>query len=67
MNVTADWYWEGDVVETIAGSLSQEWWTIVGKAEHRPESAEWASGRQRWPDEATGYPSRNCRNTRHRN
>ena len=33
MDVTADWYWEGNVVEAIARFLAQDGWTIVGKAD----------------------------------
>ena len=33
MDVTADWYWEGNVVEAIARFLVQDGWTIVGKAD----------------------------------
>jgi len=33
MDVTTDWFWEGNVVETIARSLADDGWTIVGKAD----------------------------------
>ena len=33
MDVTADWYWEGNVVDAIARFLAQEGWTIVSKAD----------------------------------
>jgi hypothetical protein len=33
MDVTADWFWEGNVVKAIARFLADEGWTIVGKAD----------------------------------
>lgn len=33
MDVTSDWFWEGNVVEAIARTLLQDGWTIVGKAD----------------------------------
>jgi Holliday junction resolvase len=33
MDVTADWYWEGNVVEAIARFLTKDGWVIVGKAD----------------------------------
>ena len=32
MDVTADWYWEGNVVEAIACSLVANGWTIISKS-----------------------------------
>jgi len=32
MDVTADWYWEGNVVEAIARHLEGDGWAIVTKA-----------------------------------
>ena len=40
MDVTADWYWEGNVVEAIARFLAQDGWTIVGKADTRSKDLE---------------------------
>jgi hypothetical protein len=31
-DVTADWYWKGNVVGAIARFLANDGWTIVGKA-----------------------------------
>ena len=40
MDVTSDWFWEGNVVEAIARALVQDGWTIVGKADtHSKERA----------------------------
>jgi hypothetical protein len=33
MDVTAAWYWEGNVVEAIAGFLEHTGWVIVSKAD----------------------------------
>lgn len=33
MDVTAEWFWEGNVVETIARFLADDGWTIVSKAD----------------------------------
>jgi hypothetical protein len=33
MDVTANWFWEGNVVEAIARFLVDDGWTIVGKAD----------------------------------
>jgi hypothetical protein len=33
MDVTAYWFWERNVVETIARFLADEGWTVVGKAD----------------------------------
>lgn len=38
VDVTGDWFWEGNVVEAIARFLADEGWTIVGKAD--PHSKE---------------------------
>jgi hypothetical protein len=68
MDVTADWYWEGNVVEAIARFLSQEGWTIVGKAD--THSKERGVDIQASRDgrtlllEAKGYPSKNYRDPR---
>lgn len=35
MDVTEDWYWEGNVVEAIAIFLEQGGWTIVHRADTR--------------------------------
>jgi hypothetical protein len=33
LDVTADWFWEGNVVEAIARFLANDGWMIVGKAD----------------------------------
>ena len=68
MDVTADWYWEGNVVEAIACFLAQEGWTIISKAD--THSKERGVDIQASKDgralllEAKGYPSKNYRDPR---
>lgn len=68
MDVTADWYWEGNVVEAIARFLAQEGWTIVGKADthskERGVDIQARRGGQTLLLEAKGYPSTNYRDPR---
>jgi hypothetical protein len=33
MDVTSDWFWEGNVVETIGRFLVHDGWTIQAKAD----------------------------------
>jgi hypothetical protein len=67
-DVTADWYWEGNVVAAIARGLVREGWTIVSSADtHSKErgidlSAE-KSG-QTLLVEVKGYPSTSYRDPR---
>ena len=68
MDATADWYWEGNVVEVIARFLTQDGWAIVGKADtHSKERGvdiqANRSGRTLLL-EAKGYPSKNYRDPR---
>jgi hypothetical protein len=68
MDVTADWYWEGKVVEAIARHLERDGWTIVTKANtHSKERGvdihADKSGRTLLI-EAKGYPSKNYRDPR---
>lgn len=65
MDVTSDWFWEGNVVETIARSLILDGWNVISKADTR--------SRQRGTDihatrnsqtllvEVKGYPSKGYR------
>ncbi|HVB81066.1 MAG TPA: hypothetical protein VNE82_14100 [Candidatus Binataceae bacterium] len=68
MDVTADWYWEGNVVEAVAGFLTQNGWTIVCKAD--THSKERGVDIQASRDgrtlllEAKGYLSKNYRDPR---
>jgi hypothetical protein len=68
VDVTTDWYWEGNVVEAIARFLAQDGWTIVGKAD--THSKERGVDIQASRDgktlllEAKGYPSKNYRDPR---
>ena len=63
MSVTADWYWEGNVVEAIARFLAQDGWTIVGKADthskERGVDIQATRHGQTLLLEAKGYPSNN--------
>lgn len=63
MDVTADWYWEGNVVEAIARFLAQDGWTIVGKADthskERGVDIQATRHGQTLLLEAKGYPSKN--------
>lgn len=68
MDVTVDWYWEGNVVETIACFLAQNEWTIVSKADTRSRERgadiEAIKGGRTLLIEAKGYPSKNFRDPR---
>jgi hypothetical protein len=44
MDVTSYWYWEGNVVETVAGYLARQGWRILNRADLLVE--------------AKGYPSK---------
>jgi hypothetical protein len=33
MDVTSYWYWEGNVVETVAGYLARQGWRILNRAD----------------------------------
>jgi hypothetical protein len=66
MDVTQDWFWEGNVVEAIARDLERDAWRIVSKANTRSKErgvdlhAE-RNGRSLLI-EAKGYPSTTYRN-----
>jgi hypothetical protein len=68
MDVTADWYWEGNVVKAIARFLAQNGWKIVSKADTRSKErgADIRASRNGMTLllEAKGYPSRNYRDPR---
>jgi hypothetical protein len=68
MDVTSDWFWEGNVVEAIALALVNDGWTIVGKANtHSKERGvdihAIRNGRTLLV-EAKGYPSKSYRDPR---
>src|SRR5262245_64586606 len=68
MEGTADWYWEGNVVEAIARHLERDGWSIVTKADTRTKERgidiyAVRSGRVLLV-EAKGYPSKSCRDPR---
>lgn len=68
MDVTVDWYWEGNVVDAVARGLEARQWKIEGKANTR--------SKERGPDlraskagavllvEVKGYPSKSYRDPR---
>jgi hypothetical protein len=68
MDVTEEWYWEGNVVEAIAQFLAQGGWTIISKADTR--SKERGVDIHARKDgatllvEAKGFPSKNYRDSR---
>ena len=68
MDVTADWFWEGNVVETIARFLADDGWTIVGKADtqskERGVDIHAARDGRTLLVEATGYPAKIYRDPR---
>ena len=68
MDVTTDWFWEGNVVETIARFLADDGWTIVGKVDtHSKERGvdihATRDGRTLLI-EAKGYPAKTYRDAR---
>ncbi len=68
IDVTADWYWEGNVVEAIARFLEQGGWTIVAKADtHSKKSGvdiQAGKDSQIILFEVKGYPSTHYRDPR---
>jgi hypothetical protein len=68
MDVTTDWYWEGNVVEAIARFLQREDWSILAKADthskERGVDIQAKKGSRTLFVEAKGYPSRNYRDPR---
>jgi|SRR5579859_4889628 len=68
MDVTADWFWEGNVVETIARFLADDDWTIVAKADthskERGVDIYATRGRRTLLVEAKGYPAKTYRDPR---
>jgi hypothetical protein len=68
MDVTSDWFWEGNVVEAVARALAQSGWTIVGKAnthsKERGVDIHATRNGQTLLVEAKGYPSKNYREPR---
>jgi len=68
MDVTTDWFWEGNVVEAIARFLEEDGWTVVGKADtqSKERGVDIQAMRNGWTllVEAKGYPSKNYRDPR---
>jgi hypothetical protein len=68
MDVTTDWYWEGNVVETIVRYLTDDGWAIVGKADtHSKERGVDIHATRNGSTllvEAKGYPSKKYRDPR---
>lgn len=66
MDVTQEWFWEGNVVEAIARDLQQEAWRIVSKANtHSKERGVDLHAERNGTSllvEAKGYPSSTYRN-----
>lgn len=68
MDVTTDWFWEGNVVDTLADFLTRDGWRIVGKAhthsKARGVDIHAARNGRTLLIEAKGYPSTNYRDPR---
>lgn len=68
MDVTSDWFWEGNVVEAIARFLTDDGWSIVGKADmHSKERGVDVHATRNGCTlliEAKGYPSTSYRDPR---
>jgi hypothetical protein len=68
MDVTSDWFWEGNVVEAIAELLVQDGWTIVAKADthskERGVDIHATRNGQTLLVEAKGYPAKTYRDPR---
>jgi Holliday junction resolvase-like predicted endonuclease len=68
MDVTTDWFWEGNVVEMLARYLSSEGWLIVNKAnthsKERGVDIHASKGGATLLVEVKGYPSTNYRDPR---
>lgn len=60
MDVTVDWFWEGNVVEAIAQFLSEEGWTT----KERGVDIQAARAGRTLLVEAKGYPARTYRDPR---
>jgi hypothetical protein len=65
MDATTDWFWEGNVVETLARHLTSDGWTIVSKANthsrERGLDIHATRGASNLMVEAKGYPSESYR------
>ncbi|WP_297109148.1 hypothetical protein [uncultured Devosia sp.] len=68
VDVTADWYWEGNVVRALAQFLSESGWTITGLADTRSKARgvdlEATKAGETLVVEAKGYPSSHYRDPR---
>lgn len=68
MDVTTDWFWEGNVVEALASYLAREGWVIVSKADthskERGVDVHAKRGSVILLVEVKGYPSKDYRDPR---
>ena len=68
MNVTSDWYWEGNVVRVIATYLEREGWKMLGQANtlsrERGVDIQAQKGEKTLLIEAKGFPSKAYRDPR---
>jgi hypothetical protein len=68
MDVTIDWYWEGNVVEAIARFLTQDGWDVISKADtHSKERGVDIHARKNGRSllvEVKGFPSKMYRDAR---
>lgn len=68
MDATADWFWEGNVVEALVRYLRSEGWVIVSKAnthsKERGVDIHASRGTTTLLVEAKGYPSKDYRDPR---
>lgn len=71
IDVTADWFWEGNVVEAIVRFLARSGWSVVGQADtHSKERGVDVHAIREDKTlliEAKGYPSRSYRDPRRAN
>jgi hypothetical protein len=70
-DVTADWFWEGNVVDSLASHLSASGWTIESKANTHSKEHGVDIHASKGPNvllvEAKGYPSTRYRDPRRAN
>jgi Holliday junction resolvase-like predicted endonuclease len=68
MDVTTDWFWEGNVVESLARHLSEDGWRILSKAnthsKERGVDIHASKGGTTLLIEAKGFPSKEYRDPR---
>ena len=68
MDVTEEWFWEGNVVDTVAHFLAQNGWTIISKAntriKERGVDIHASKDGRTLLVEVKGYPSKTYRDQR---